>query len=242
MKHEARATERNQLIVGVLRATLMGGGEMLEGEVCNVSAHGAGIHLLPEQLIGLRPGDETILSFQRPGQPQQLVVRAVLRHSLMEDTEMHYGFEFAQRDGIRRQLKGGDKDSLCSLFNARGQTRVEVPADPPLMALVSGVGASDSLLVRVADLSGGGMAVEYDPGHQALVEGLGQVTVGFPSPLDGRPLSLTARARSHRVAGTARRLGLEFDAQATPDFESVRAQVLSICEMLQGSYLRRAAG
>ncbi len=243
MEKKPRAKERVQLITGVLRVTLFDNeAGMIDGDVCNVSACGAGIHILPDKLPSLNVGQETVLSFHRPGARQHVTTRAVLRHSVALQGAMHYGFEFVQPEKIRNQLKGGERVQLCSLFNARGSSRVDLDSTNPLMTMLETEDGTVHSLMRVVNLSSSGMAVQHEGELVAALAGVQRVKVTFPNPMDGKPISFQCTPRGSRSAGAHHHLGLEFDAERTQGFEPKRKSIQEYCEELQRSYLDQASG
>ncbi len=243
MEKKPRAKERVQLVSGVLRVTLFDNDAgIIEGDVCNLSACGAGIHVLPDKLPSLNVGQETVLSFHRPGARQHVMTRAILRHSVALEGYMHYGFEFVQPEKIRSQLKGGERGQMCSLFNARGTSRVDLDPANPLMTMLESEEGKVRALVRVVNLSGSGMAVQHEGELVSALAGVERVKVTFPSPLDGKPLSFLCIPRGSRSSGAHQHLGLEFDPERTQGFEPKRKSIQEYCEALQRSYLDQAAG
>lgn len=207
LEHEQRRHYRVPQMPGMaLQATIpFSDGTTRSGVCLDVAFGGAGVHFSLEQDPDLERGDELILVFQVPGQPGSLrVVARVLFRIHMGPVGIRYAFAFPRPDEMKERVNSW----WGKWFNRRKYKRFTPSGSLTMPAQLRW--PKGQIAGRVADISLGGMSMEYD---RALGMEFGTqkpLTVSIGMPEEEVALRFTVDVRS-TFAGTRNvRLGLQF--------------------------------
>ena len=207
LEHEQRRHYRVPMSPGcALQATIpFTDGSVRIGMCLDVAFGGAGVHFSLEEDPDLERGDELLLVFQVVGQPGTLkVVARVLFRIHMGPAGVRYAFAFPRVDEMTQRVNGW----WGKWFNRRKHKRFT-----PTGALAMPVqlrwpkGQIDG---RVADISLGGLSMEYDRNTTQDFKSAKTLSIALSLPEENQELRFTVQVRS-TFAGTKNvRLGLEF--------------------------------
>jgi hypothetical protein len=190
----------------VLQATIpFTDGSTRTGLCLDVAFGGAGVHFSLEQDPELERGDELVLVFQIAGQPGSMrVVARVLFRVHMGPAGVRYAFAFPRVEEMQERVNGW----WGRWFNRRKYKRFT-----PSGALTMPVrlrwpkGQVDG---RVADISLGGLSMEYDRETAQDFKNAKQLSVSLGMPEEEMELRFGVEVRSTFVGTRTVRLGLEF--------------------------------
>ncbi|MDZ4773425.1 MAG: PilZ domain-containing protein [Planctomycetota bacterium] len=207
LEHEQRRHYRVPQTPGMpLHATIpFTDGTARTGVCLDVAFGGAGVHFTLEADPDLERGDEMILVFLVPGQPGSLrVVAKVLFRIHMGPAGVRYAFAFPRPDEMRERVNNW----WGKWFNRRKYKRFVPSGSLSMPALLRW--PKGQIGGRVADISLGGMSMEYDRALGMEFDTQKPLTVSIGMPEEEMQLRFSVEVRS-TFAGTRNvRLGLQF--------------------------------
>lgn len=207
LEHEQRRHYRVPQSPGcALQATIpFTDGTVRIGMCLDVAFGGAGVHFSLEQDPELERGDELILVFQVVGQPGTMrVVARVLFRIHMGPAGVRYAFAFPRVEEMTQRVNG----FWGRWFNRRKHKRFTPTGSLAMpVQLRWGKGQIDG---RVADISLGGLSMEYDRNTAQDFTAAKSLSIALSLPEENVELRFGVQVRS-TFAGTKNvRLGLEF--------------------------------
>lgn len=194
-------------------------GVKVEGDVQDLSAYGCGAQFPLEGTPRLEPGTEVILAFHALLLPKPLEARARVRSQVDENQHRTVRFEFVDPDETLRHVPY----VLLREFNRRSDPRL--PIDGVVEVNIQTGTESESWTARLADISTGGAALNMTPEQGETLSTETPLHIRFQLP--GHPKNfyfvvLVCGLRAHTGAVEC---SVEFDENATPAFETQRAEL-----------------
>lgn len=194
-------------------------GSSRAGTCLDVSVGGAGVHFTIEQDPELERGDEVVIVFQVADQPATLrVVARVLFRLHTGATGVRYAFVFPRKEEMHSLVTGW----WGRWFNRRKYKRF-VPGGS--MAIPVQLRWSKGQIDgRVADISLGGLAMEYNREAAPSLRGIRALHVSLHLPEEELELRFRVEVRSSFVGARNVRLGLEFVQDKSFELAAPRLQ------------------
>lgn len=180
-------------------------GSSRAGTCLDVSIGGAGIHFTLEQDPDLERGDEVVLVFQVADQPATLrVVGRVLFRLHTGPSGVRYAFVFPRSEEMRSIVTGW----WGRWFNRRKFKRFVPGGNMAIPAELRW--AKGQISGRVADISLGGLALEYNRDSALSLRGVRALHVSLHLPEEEMELRFRVTLKSSFVGTRDVRVGLEF--------------------------------
>lgn len=208
LQHEQRRHYRVPQSAGApLQATIpFTDGSTRTGACLDVAFGGAGVHFTLEQDPDLERGDEVVVIFQVDGQPGTLrAVARVLFRVHMGPAGVRYAFGFPRVQEMAERVNGW----WGRWFNRRKHRRFS-----PAGALTMPVQlrwAQGQIDGRVADISLGGMSMEYDRAAAQDFASAQALSVSISMPEEQKVIRFAVQVRTTFVGTRTTRLGLQFE-------------------------------
>lgn len=207
LEHEQRRHYRVPQSPGaILQATIpFTDGSSRTGMCLDVAFGGAGVHFSLEQDPELERGDELVLVFQVPGQPGTLrAVARVLFRIHMGPAGVRYAFAFPRVEEMTSRVNAW----WGRWFNRRKYKRFS-PSGTLTMP-VQLRWPKGQINGRVADISLGGLSMEYDRTGAQDFRDAKTLSVALSLPEEEMELRFGVEVRSSFTGTRNVRLGLEF--------------------------------
>lgn len=180
-------------------------GSARTGICLDVAFGGAGVHFTLEADPDLERGDELILVFQIAGQPGSMrAVARVLFRVHMGPAGVRYAFAFPRAEEMGERVNGW----WGRWFNRRKYKRFS-PAGAQTMP-VQLRWAKGQIDGRVAEISLGGLSMEYDRDSGQEFQAARSLSVSIAMPEEDMELRFSVHVRTTFVGTRTVRLGLQF--------------------------------
>ncbi len=212
-------------------------GELIRGEVANVSSIGASVLFNREVAPALAMGESTTLLFTSTILPKSLEVCAELVARTELETSRAYAFQF-----ITQLLFRDPK--VDRLFNRRSMFRVAPGRDELIEVRLRVLGNDHSQALPVTlckDISSNGIGVETDVGTDTALKDVELVEVSFDLPDSKTTQTLLAWIVDRRLAEGAVLYGLQFDAEQSRDFSGQQEHITTYVMRRQREELNQMA-
>lgn len=214
-RHLYRMTLGNEDRVEV--SILTDSGDTLVGEVVDISAQGAALHVSRSRAPVLSLGESVSFPFTPRSQDDPVALKATVRSRNLMGKHWRYGFEFQLKSTVAMRFA----EEFYGLFNRRHAFRVKPLPEEPVSVNLADLDESVSPMAtaRLHDVSATGLSVlvasDNDP---SLAEDKVLQTTLRP-PTSTRWLKLTGRIRHRTRRGSNLLYGVQFDPEHTEQFE-----------------------
>lgn len=194
-------------------------GVSVEGYVQDLSARGCGAQFPLAETRRLVPGTEVGIAFHALLLPEPLQARAVIR-SLSEESQCRtVRLEFVDPNETLRRVPY----VLLREFNRRSDPRL--PIEGMVEVSIQSGTESESWTARLADISTGGVALIMTPEQGETLSGETPLHIRFQLPGHPKNFYFVALVCGMRAHTGAVECSVEFDENATPAFETQRAEL-----------------
>ncbi len=211
-------------------------GAPIEGLLINVSASGAGVRFTGPGRPNLVVGQEIdlIFTYEKLG---DLTVVARVQHRTEEEGARRYGFRFLQPQQLNAHLTR----ALRGYFNRRRALRVAPdPARPVKVVLDAGEGAPP-VEVRLENLSPLGAGISLEVELETTFARTTIVGVSISLPDRRQPFDLIGYICYRRLVGTRIFYGIEFDPEASEEFDQKQEFIARYASKRERQLLRKSA-
>lgn len=192
----------------------------VEGIAASLSSGGASLTFDSNELPALEPDCRLELVFHALLLTRPIEASAHLRYyTEIEDGTVQLGVEFANSDEVLRQVPY----VMLREFNRRSGPHVQV--DEPTEVEVRGKGEEEGLIGLLADISIGGLCLRLPIGLGHALECGEQRFFGFRLPQSSSDLLLSGSVCGLRSESDAMMVSVEFDPEATGDYEAQRLSI-----------------
>ena len=180
-------------------------------------------------------GRQVSLQFATDDSARKAVAKAWVQGWYLDGDAQVYELRFCEESQVQLDVL----PMLSSAFNRREAYRAK-PVLEPVPASVRGKRRGKELEVSLLDFSvrGASIALESEEGFGS--DGMHLfLSLDFP---DGPPIELACRVIHRQLLGSQVCYGLEFDAEATENFEAKSEALKQQVNAVQSAHLRRRAG
>jgi hypothetical protein len=202
-------------------------GEPLRGRLTDLSITGGQIRVgrgQPIEMRALAAHERVALHLEHAQLDKPIRAPAVITTCKDEPFGVRCAFQFVDPDTFQERLSS----KLDELLEARAGERVTPPPDEPVdvrVLLPSSGGRTTVSRVALNDISPVGVSIDVDIEAADRLEQAGAFRLVVSIPSLPNKLELHGRVRHRLPLGNRWRLGVEFDAEATPRFALQRAQL-----------------
>ncbi|MHC4141407.1 MAG: PilZ domain-containing protein [Planctomycetota bacterium] len=239
MQHGRRAQYRVSVDdIADLRVALLGpDGSPCSGRLLDLSASGAGIRFTGRSLPSLAVGQEVDLVFTSEKLRTPMTVAAKVQHRTEEQGARRFGFRFLEAQALDTELP----PVMRELFNRRRTVRVVPDPRRPVTVELRTEPEAPPLEVGLVNISETGVAISLDVGQDSRFADTTTLLVTLYLPDSRRPVSLMGDIRYRRLMADRIHYGIDFDPEASRDFERKQATITKYVLKRQLKTLRQSA-
>jgi hypothetical protein len=198
----------------------------VKAHLLDLSASGAGVEMPAEYSARLAEHERVVLVIGAHQLDKPITVPATATYRIAEDSGLRCGFQFVDPAEFMAQLT----PALDLLFEQRHWLRVPPDPDAPAVVTLESTQASPEeapVAAELSDLSGLGVSLDVTAEAVSRFQLANPVKVVMHLPESDDEAALVGLVRHRLPLGDRWRLGIEFDAEATPDFAAQQQRVIA---------------